>query len=41
VEEAGFIDGSAVKGKTYYYKVTAIAGYSESAMSNSVKLKSK
>jgi fibronectin type 3 domain-containing protein len=36
-----FIDGSAVKGKTYYYKVTAVAAYSESSLSNSVKLKSK
>ena len=41
VEGDYFIDGSAVKGKTYYYKVTAVTYYTESAMSNYVKLKSK
>ena len=41
VEGDYFIDTSAVKGKTYYYKVTAVTTYSESAFSNYVKLKSK
>ena len=41
VEGDYFVDGSAVKGKTYYYKVTAVTYYTESAMSNYVKLKSK
>ena len=41
VEDLGFIDGSAVKGKTYYYKITAVTGLSESAFSNTVKIKRK
>lgn len=41
VDDAYFVDYSAKKGKTYYYKLTAVAGYSESNFSNYVKLKSK
>ena len=41
VFDAFFIDDTAAKGKTYYYKVTAATEYTESAMSNSVKIKSK
>ena len=47
VDEEYFVDGSAEKGKTYYYKVSAVAYlsadfvYGESAPSNYVKLKSK
>ena len=41
VYDTFFIDDTAVKGKTYYYKVIAITQYTESAMSNSVKIKSK
>jgi len=39
--DSSFVDLSAVKGKTYYYKVTACTQYTESAMSNYIKLKTK
>ena len=39
--DSSFADLSAVKGKTYYYKVTACTQYTESAMSNYIKLKTK
>jgi len=46
VEGPGFVDVSAVKGKTYYYKVTAVTfigevDFAESAFSNVIKVKSK
>ena len=39
--EAGWADLDTTKGKTYYYKVTALTEYTQSAMSNYVKLKAK
>ena len=36
-----FVDTAAKKGKTYYYKVVAICGNTESAQSSYVKVKSK
>ena len=46
VDGPDFVDPSAVKGKTYYYKVTAVCwvgeeDYMESAFSNVIKVKSK
>ena len=46
VDGPDFVDTSAVKGKTYYYKVTAVCwvgeeDYMESAFSNVIKVKSK
>ena len=40
-EELSFVDNTAKKGKTYYYKVVALAGESESAQSGYSKLKAK
>jgi len=39
--DSSFVDLSAVKGKTYYYKVTACTEYTESEFSNYIKLKTK
>ena len=40
-KDGSYIDETAKAGKTYYYKVVAVAGESESAMSSYVKIKSK
>ena len=39
--DSSFVDLSAVKGKTYYYKVTACTEYTESEFSNYIKLQDK